>query len=115
MISFSSTQRYFLFRGQTDMRKSFDGLSALVQNGMQGNVFSGDVFIFINKPRNRMKLLVWDRTGFVIYYKRLEEGTFELPRKHVEGSGMEVRWEELVLILEGISLESVRRRKRYSA
>ena len=61
-----------------------------------------------------MKLLVWDRSGFVIYYKRLEEGTFELPSAKEDGNSMELGWQELVLILEGISLEGVRRRKRYS-
>ena len=60
-----------------------------------------------------MKLLVWDRSGFVIYYKRLEEGTFEMPASESEAAGIEIKWEELVLILEGISLTSVRRRKRF--
>jgi transposase len=114
MISFTSTQRYFLYRGHTDMRKSFDGLCGLVSGAMQMNIFSGDVYIFINRPRNRMKLLIWDRSGFVIYYKRLEEGTFELPVGENSEKQMQIRWEELVLILEGISLESVRRRKRFT-
>jgi transposase len=114
MISFTSSQRYYLHVGHTDMRKSFDGLCGLVSTGMNQNIFSGDVFIFINRPRNRMKLLVWDRSGFVIYYKRLEEGTFELPATQNAVAGIEIRWEELVLILEGISLESVKRRKRFS-
>lgn len=61
-----------------------------------------------------MKLLVWDRTGYVIYYKRLEEGTFELPVAKENETGIEIRWEKLILILEGISLESVRQRKRFS-
>lgn len=95
------------------MRKSFDGLCGLVTDGMQLDTLSGDVFIFINRTRNRLKLLVWDRSGFVIYYKRLEQGTFELPVREKEAAGIEIRWEELVLILEGISLESVRRRKRF--
>ena len=114
MISFTSAQRYFLCRSHTDMRKSFDGLCGLVSAAMNRNIFSGDVFIFINRPRNRMKLLVWDRSGFVIYYKRLEEGNFELPAVDSNEPGIELRWEELVLILEGISLESVKRRKRFS-
>jgi len=113
MISFTSSQRYFLYRSGTDMRKSFDGLCGLVSDAMSRNIFSGDVFIFINRTRNRVKLLVWDRSGFVIYYKRLEQGTFEIPGSKIEGAGIEIRWEELVLILEGISLESVRRRKRF--
>lgn len=113
MISLSSNQRYFLFRQNADMRKSFDGLSGFVTDGMGKNLYSGDVFIFINKSRDRMKLLVWDRNGFVIYYKRLEEGTFEIPAAKQEGNHVELRWDELVLILEGISLDSIQRRKRY--
>lgn len=114
MISLSSGQRYFLFRGQTDMRKSFDGLCGLVTDSMNLNTLSGDVFIFINKSRNRMKLLVWDRSGYVIYYKRLEQGTFEIPVAKENETGLEIRWEKLMLILEGISLDSVRQRKRFS-
>ena len=73
----------------------------------------GDVFIFINKPRNSIKLLVWDRSGYVIYYKRLEEGTFEIPAANDEKS-IPVKWDELVMMLEGIALKSVKRRKRYT-
>jgi transposase len=114
MISFSSTQRYYLYRQAVDMRKSFDALSALVSVQPEMKLFSGDVFIFINRYRNRMKLLVWDRSGFVIYYKRLEEGTFEIPVVESDAKSMEIRWEQLVLILEGISLSSVKHRKRYA-
>jgi transposase len=114
MISFSSTQRFYLCRQPTDIRKSFDGLSGLASGVMGGNLYSGDVFIFINKTRNRMKLLVWDRSGFVIFYKRLEQGTFELPRVDGAQLSIEIRWEKLVLILEGIRLDSVKHRKRYS-
>jgi transposase len=114
MISLSSAQRYFLFRGHTDMRKSFDGLCGLVTDSMNLSSLSGDVFIFINKSRNRMKLLVWDRSGYVIYYKRLEQGTFEIPVAKENEKGLELRWEKLMLILEGISLDSVRQRKRFS-
>ena len=103
-------RRYFLYRGATDMRKSFSGLGALVRNEMKGKLLSGDVFIFVNRRRDRMKLLCWDRTGFLIWYKRLEEGTFELPK----GSSSELSRSELMLILEGIELRSVRHRKRYT-
>ena len=91
------------------MRKSFNGLCAIVRNEMLGQLMGGDVFIFINRRRDRIKLLCWDRTGFVIWYKRLEEGTFELPR---DGSG-ELTEAQLMLILEGIDLGSVKQRKRY--
>jgi transposase len=112
MISFSSSQRFFLYRGATDMRRSFAGLSGIVTNELQKPLTTGDVFIFINKPRNSIKLLVWDRNGFVIYYKRLEEGTFEIPAG--DEKSVVIKWEELVMMLEGISLKSVKRRKRYA-
>lgn len=114
MTPFSSTQRYFFYRGLTDMRKSFDGLSGLVTNGMSRNLMSGDVFIFMNRRRDRMKLLVWETGGFVIWYKRLEAGTFELPFADGESGESELKWEDLVLILGGIKLSSVKRRKRYA-
>jgi transposase len=71
--------RYYLYREPTDIRKSFDGLCGLVTDRLGQNPMTGDVFIFINKPRNRMKLLKWEPGGFVLFYKRLERGTFELP------------------------------------
>lgn len=114
MIGFTSSQRYFLYRGCTDMRKSFDSLCALVSGQMKRSFLSGDVFIFVNRDRNRIKLLVWDRSGFVIWYKRLEEGTFELPGFAGGVQDAEVKWDRLVMILEGIQLDSVRQRKRYS-
>jgi transposase len=96
------------------MRRSFSGLGGLVVNELQKPLTSGDVFIFINKPRNSIKLLVWDRNGFVIYYKRLEEGTFELPLAVNDTKSIAIKWEELVMMLEGIALKSVKRRKRYT-
>lgn len=114
MVSFSSTLRYFLYRPPADMRKGFDSLSGLVRSTMGSDPLSGDVFIFINRRRNQMKLLVWDRTGFVLFHKRLERGTFELPAGTQVGVSVSLRWEELVMILEGVRLSSIQRRKRYS-
>lgn len=108
MIPFGPTQRYYLYHAPTDMRKSFDGLCGLVSSGLGRDPLSGEVFVFINRRRTHIKLLVWDRSGFVLYYKRLEEGTFELP-----ASQGPLRWDQLVLMLEGVSLGSARYRKRY--
>ncbi len=94
------------------MRKSFDGLSGLVRSGLKRDPLSGDVFIFLNRRRTHIKLLVWDRSGFVLYYKRLEKGTFELPV--TEDGNHQFNWQHLVLMLEGVSIKSVRYRKRYS-
>lgn len=111
MLSFSSRQRYFLYRGITDMRKGFNGLSGLVRDHIHHDLLSGDVFIFLNKRRDRIKLLVWDRDGFVVWYKVLERGTFELPLS--ETDTLELVWTDLQLLLEGIEIKSVIRRKRY--
>lgn len=113
MIGFTSAQRYYLSRQAADMRKSYDGLSGLVRQGLGRDPLSGEVFIFLNRRRTQMKLLVWDRSGFVIWGKRLERGTFELPHSRDRGSSVLMSWEELVFILEGVKLGSVRRRKRY--
>ena len=113
MLPFSSTHRYYFYRHATDMRKSFNGLSGIVRSELGANPVSGDVFIFVNRRRNRVKLLVWDRTGYVIFYKHLQQGTFELPAFEAESTSCQMKWEELVLILEGVALQSVRRRKRF--
>jgi len=96
------------------MRKSFNGLSGLVRAELGADPVSGDVFIFVNRRRDRVKLLVWDRTGYVIFYKHLQQGTFELPAFEAEATSCQMKWDELVLILEGVALQSVRRRKRFS-
>jgi transposase len=115
MVTLSSTQRYYLWREPVDMRKSFDGLQGLVTNHIGRDALSGEVFIFLNRRRDQVKLLVWDRSGFVIYYKRLERGRFELPVQVGDGRGQALPWADLVLILEGVWLDSVRWRKRYAA
>lgn len=114
MLGFTTAQRYYLYRSGADMRKSYDGLSGLVRQGLCRDPLSGEVFIFLNRRRTQMKLLVWDRSGFVIWGKRLERGTFELPQHSDGGASVLMRWEELVFILEGVKLGSVERRKRYS-
>lgn len=114
MLSLGSSHRYYLYCGVTDMRKGFDGLSALVRSSMGGNPLSGDVFIFVNRRRDRMKLLVWDRSGFVLWYKRLEQGTFEMPGNKSGDGSIGLSWEKLVMILEGVELRSVRMRRRFS-
>jgi transposase len=110
MLSLPSSCRYFLYQHQADMRKGFDGLGGLVRDGLQKDPLSGDAFIFFNKRRNQVKLLLWEKDGFSIYHKRLERGTYEVPGHTLA----ELRSDELMLILQGISLKSVHRRKRFS-
>jgi len=92
------------------MRKSFDGLSALVQHEMKADPANGSVYIFLNKQRNLIKLLHWEQGGFTLYYKRLEKGQVERPRA---GESGEINWSDLMLAIEGISLEGVARKKRF--
>jgi transposase len=106
--------RYFLYQESTDMRKSFDGLCGLVSNKLGQNPMSGDLFIFVNKPRNRIKLLRWETGGFVLFYKRLEQGTFHLPKSQIGNAGkLLIDYSELVMIINGISLEKTRKNKRF--
>jgi transposase len=93
------------------MRRSFDGLAMLTETVIREAPFTGHLFVFFNRRADRVKILVWDRTGPAIFYKRLEEGTFRIP----EGDGSRVEMEawELSLILEGIELRGAKRRRRY--
>ncbi len=91
------------------MRKSFDALSGLVTTGLGKDVLSGDVYIFVAKSRDKIKLLVWEKGGFVLYYKRLESGTFHLPKLQ-EGS---LSYSELCLLIEGVEVQVTHRHKRY--
>lgn len=91
------------------MRKSFDGLCGLVTSAMQRQPTSGEVFVFLNRTRTHIKLLHWEHGGFVLYYKRLEQGTFPTGR-HKAG---ELSWSDLVLMIEGIQVVKSIQKKRY--
>ena len=110
MLAIHNQQRYFLFRDVVDMRKGIDGLSGLVRDHLKLNPLSGDVYLFLNRKRNQVKLLMWDRDGFALYYKRLEQGTFELPKT----KDLFIEPDILMCILQGIKLTSVNKRKRYT-
>ncbi len=108
-ILFSDRYRYFIYRNGCDMRKGYDGLCGLVRNEWKKDPLSGDVFIFLSKQRNKIKLLLWQKDGFVIYSKRLEKGTFELPKNN----SIEISAQQLQFILDGIYLSSIKKRMRY--
>jgi len=105
--------RYFLYREPTDIRRSFDGLCGLVTERLGQNPMCGDVFIFINKPRNRMKLLKWEPGGFVLFYKRLERGTFELPDLSIPGISQQIGYGQLTMMVTGISMRYAKKRRRF--
>jgi transposase len=112
VLSLNGHHRYYIYAEPADMRKGFDGLSGLVRQHFTADLMSGDVFVFMNRRRDRIKLLLWDQTGFAIFYKRLESGTFQLPKAGTNKS-LELSWPELAMLLEGIELKMLKRRKRY--
>lgn len=114
MIHLPASVRVYLCTTPCDMRRSFDGLYALVNGAMQLNAFEGHLFVFSNRRRDRIKILYWDRDGFAIWAKRLEEGTYAVPLTGVEGEQrQEITAQELGAILSGIDLSQATRRKRY--
>jgi len=113
MLSLPPQLRVYLCTRPTDMRKSFDGLLALAQEHLARDVLEGGLFVFINRRRDRVKLLWWDRDGLAIFYKRLEAGTFQLPSGDARTTGLELDATELALLLAGVDLASVKRRMRY--
>src|SRR5690554_7304878 len=113
MFALSGDTRFHLYNQPTDMRLSFDGLSGLVQNNLGTNPGNGEVFIFINKSRDKVKLLQWQGGGFVLYYKRLEKGTFELPRYDSSVGSICINYATLVMIIDGLSIKNIQKRKRY--
>jgi transposase len=113
MLQISGSQLYYLYRPFADMRKSFDSLAGLVVTGMSKSPTCGEVFIFINRRRNQIKLLFWEGDGFSIYYKRLEKGTYEIPVPGPGTSSLYITSSELRWMLEGVSLRSIKLRPRY--
>ena len=115
----SAAVRVFLCTRPTDMRKGFDGLSGLVQECFSQDLLTGHLFLFLNRRRDRIKILYFDRDGLVIWYKRLEVGSFQNPKPPPDATpmagpaGIELSVTDLALILGGIDLTTARRRKRY--
>ncbi len=118
MLSLSLPGRVFLCTLPTDMRKSFDSLAGLVEQQLGQDPLAGDLFVFRSRRGDRLKLLYWDNDGLAIWYKRLEEGTFVFPpadaeRGKVGAHGIAIRPAELAMLLDGIDLTNIKRRKRY--
>ena len=104
--------RIYLFTSPTDMRKGFDTLAALVKEFLGQDPLSGHLFLFISRGKDRLKILHWDAGGFCLWYKRLEQGTFRMPRATSDAAGVELKASELAMLLEGIDLRSIKRSKR---
>jgi transposase len=115
MFTFPQTVQVYMAVDPTDMRKSFDSLAGATQNVMGQNPLSGHLFVFFNRERNRVKVLFWDKSGYCLYYKRLEQGTFHFPQYLSEDTKvLKVAISDFALILAGIDLYSAVRRERYA-
>ena len=104
--------KIYLCTSPTDMRKGFDTLAALVKDFLGQDPLSGHLFLFLGRAKDRLKLLYWDADGFALWYKRLEEGTFRMPRVSSDDASVELKASELAMMLEGIDLRSIKRGKR---
>jgi hypothetical protein len=113
LLSLTAQRSYHLYRKETDMRKGFNQLCGIVTNELGRQVLQGDAFIFINKPRTHLKLLVYEDGGFTIFYRRLEKGAFEVPAFDLDAKSMEISSDQLHFILKGISLTAIKYRIRY--
>jgi transposase len=114
MLSLSSQSRIFIHALPTDMRKSFDGLCGIVKGDFQMDILQGDYFVFFNRVLDRCKILLWDRDGLILFYKRLEQGCFQRVPYDGQGLAIEVDATTLTLVLSGIDLGSAKRRKRFT-
>src|SRR5678809_577578 len=108
MLHLSAHCTYYFYQGTVDMRKGFDSLSGLVQQHMQLSVLSGSIFIFMNKNRNQVKLLLWEGDGLSLYYKRLEQGSYEQPEANMLNGSYQISAQQLQFMLQGIELKSVK-------
>ena len=113
MMHLPASVRVYLCLSPCDMRRSFDGLHALVRDHLQLDAFTGHLYLFANKRRDRLKILYWDRDGFAIWAKRLEAGTYAIPCGEPGSRRVEVSVEEFAALLSGIDLSSANRRRRY--
>ena len=113
MLSFSLQTKIFMAVEPIDMRRSFDSLAAWVDQQLGRKVLDGDVFLFLSKRRDRLKVLWWDGDGYSLFYKRLEVGTFEIPRHADSDKELTIDATTLSLLLRGIETSSIRMRKRF--
>jgi transposase len=114
MFALTAENTFHLYNQPTDMRKSFDALSGLVRNNLGYDPIYGAVFIFINKSRDKIKLLHWEGSGYLLYYKRLEKGTFELPRYDASVGSITLSYAQIVMIMDGLSIRNLQKRMRYT-
>jgi transposase len=113
MLSLPLPVRIFLCSRPADMRRSFDGLAAMVREFLGADPLSGHLFVFRSKRGDRLKMLYWVGDGLAIWYRRLEKGTFRFPEAAAGGGGLEISAVDLAMLLDGVDLDSVQRQQRY--
>jgi len=113
MLAVTSTARIYLYVQSVDMRRSFDGLYAIVQSEFTRDIRLGDYFMFLNKRRDRIKIIWWDRDGLAIFMKRLEAGTFQRLENAGDEKSLLIDQAQLSMLLSGIDASRIKRRKRY--
>lgn len=113
MISIDSSTRIFVAITPTDMRKGFDGLQGLVSSTLCQDPLSGHLFLFVNRRRDKLKVLYWDGDGLAIWYRRLEQGTFQMPEVNDDRTAAEISREDLMMLIRGLDYQTVVRRKRF--
>ena len=113
MFALGTTQKYYLYNGPCDMRKSFDGLCGLIVSQLRQEPHDGTVYIFLNKSRDKIKLLQWQSQGFVLYYKRLERGRFFRDKSCGNSGALALDYHQLVMLIEGIQFKEIKRREKY--
>ena len=114
MLTIPASTRISLCTAPIDMRKSFNGLIAIVRNTLDADPLADHLFVFLNRTQTLMKILYWDGDGFAIWYKRLETGTFRFPSCIGDSKSIDVTRSGLSMILEGIDLSQLPKRKRFS-
>ena len=114
MLAVNATTRVYLYMRDVDMRRSYDGLMAIVQAEFARDIRLGDYFMFVNKRRDRIKIMWWDRDGLAIFMKRLEAGTVQKPIITSDAKSLVIDQAQLAMLLTGIDVSNIKRRKRYT-
>lgn len=112
MLTLHNSLKFELYLDATDMRKSFDSLCGIVQDNLNTNPTNGTAYLFVNKLHNKIKILHWRTGGFVLYYKRLEKGTFELPMYDKSIKTIQLSYTQLVLLFDGITIGNLTQKKQ---
>lgn len=113
MLGLGTEHTYYFYLSPVDMRKGFNGLSGIISEHMDQNEGKNTVYAFINKRRDKLKLLHWRVGGFVLYYKRLEKGVFELPKYDIDEGLAVLTYTQMIMILDGISIININKKERY--